>query len=340
MTQPPPSETAAPASRRSAQRILLLGATGTIGRATARELMARGHEVIAFARPQPDGAPQDHPRAEIRYGTVTDPDSLRRDGFRGERFDAVISCLASRTGAPKDAWAVDYEAHRAVLAAAQESGVTHFVLLSAICVQKPRLAFQYAKLAFEKEVRESGLTYSIVRPTAYFKSLSGQIERVKRGKPFLIFGDGTLTACTPISDRDLAIYLADCLDAEERWNRILPIGGPGRALTPRMMGEKLFALTGYEPNFKSVPAGMLQAVAGGLGLVGRFVPAAADKAELARIGHYYATESMLLWDPEAGRYDSAATPRSGTDTLFDHYAKVLRGEAEADLGAHAVFDRG
>ncbi len=43
--------------------------------------------------------------------------------------------------------------------------MSHFVLLSAICVQKPLLAFQKAKLAFEAHLPEQGLTYSIVRPT-------------------------------------------------------------------------------------------------------------------------------------------------------------------------------
>ena len=37
----------------------------------------------------------------------------------------------------------------------------------------------------------------------------------------------------------------------------------------------------------------------------------ADKAELARIGGYYTTESMLVLDPNTGRYDAAATPSSG-----------------------------
>ena len=73
------------------------------------------------------------------------------------------------------------------LDAARQAGVSHMVLLSAICVQKPLLAFQHAKLAFEKTLIESGLTYSIVRPTALFKSLSGQVERVTRGKPFMVF---------------------------------------------------------------------------------------------------------------------------------------------------------
>lgn len=50
------------------------------------------------------------------------------------------------------------------------------MLLSAICVQKPLLEFQRAKLKFEKELVEAGdINYSIVRPTAFFKSLAGQV---------------------------------------------------------------------------------------------------------------------------------------------------------------------
>jgi divinyl chlorophyllide a 8-vinyl-reductase len=224
-----------------------------------------------------------------------------------------------------------------VLAAAREAGVGQFVLLSAICVQKPLLAFQHAKLAFESALIASGLTYSIVRPTAFFKSLSGQIDRVRQGKPFLVFGDGALTACKPISDDDLADYIAGCLDDDSRWDRILPIGGPGPAITPRRQGEVLFKLLGRPPRFQQMPLALFDAIVGGLGLAGRIIPPLAAKAELARIGRYYATESMLVLDPETGRYDAEATPSTGTETLFDFYAAVVAGAALPDRGEHAVF---
>jgi divinyl chlorophyllide a 8-vinyl-reductase len=327
------------------QRVFVLGATGTIGRATVLALVRRGHDVVCFIRPRAGVggglAPGDSERllagATVRFGDITDPSSLARDGFKGERFDALVSCMASRTGAPKDAWAIDHRAHLHALEAAPHAGVSQFVLLSAICVQKPMLDFQHAKLAFEKALIESGLTYSIVRPTAFFKSLSGQIERVKRGKPFLVFGDGTLTACKPISDGDLADYIAGCLDEESRRNRVLPIGGPGDAITPRQQGEHLFALLGRSPRFRQVPVAMLDAIIGVLGAAGRVVPALADKAELARIGRYYATESMLVRDPTTGLYDPAATPSTGTETLFDYYADLVKGAAIAERGDHAVF---
>ncbi len=326
-------------------RVFMLGATGTIGLATARALVARGHEVVCFVRPragvagklQADDTARLLPGTTVRTGDVQDPKSLERDGFKGEHFDALVSCLASRTGAPKDAWAIDHLAHVHALDAARAAGVSQVVLLSAICVQKPLLAFQQAKLAFEKVLVESGLTYSIVRPTAFFKSLSGQIERVRKGKPFLVFGDGLMTACKPISDDDLGAFMADCLTDASRHNRVLPIGGPGEAITPRQQGERLFALLGQPPRFKSVPVKLLDTIIAVLGTAGRLVPALADKAELARIGRYYATESMLVLDPVTQRYDAAATPSTGSQTLFDFYADVVSGAAAPERGDHAVF---
>ena len=306
-------------------RIFLVGGTGTIGRATVRALEAAGHAVVCFGRRGPEDA-------DFRAGDVTRVGSIAMDGFRGERFDAVVSCLASRTGVPTEAWAIDCGAHLALLSAAQQAGVSQFVLLSAICVQKPVLEFQRAKRAFEWALAASGMRYSIVRPTAYFKSLSGQVNRVRAGKPFLVFGDGRQTACKPISDGDLARYLVGCLDDPGRWDRVLPIGGPGPALTPREMGERLFALAGQTPRFRSVPPGLLGGVARMLSAVGL-----REKAQLAQIGRYYATESMLVWDAAAGRYDAHATAETGSELLFDFYAQLMSGQESVDRGEHAVF---
>jgi divinyl chlorophyllide a 8-vinyl-reductase len=334
-----------PTSPSSSRRVLLLGATGTIGRATARALVAAGAEVVCPVRPRPGrdtvAAAADLEAAlggaRVRFASVVDRQSLVRDGVRGERFDAVVSCLASRSGAPEDAWAVDHQANLKVLDAARQAGAGTFVLLSAICVQRPLLAFQQAKLAFEAELIASGLAYSIVRPTAFFKSLSGQIERVRQGKPFLVFGDGELTACKPISDDDLGRFIAACVFDESRHNQVLPIGGPGPAITPKQQGEALFRQLGRSPKIKHVPVALLDAIVGGLGLLGRVSPRLAEKAELARIGRYYATQSMLLLDPATGTYDADATPSTGSDTLFAYYERVLNGEAAVERGEHSVF---
>lgn len=297
------------------KRVVLFGASGTIGRALAKELRQSGLDFVCVLRSS-SKMPEDLAEYSVK------PDALA-DVFEREEFDVAISCMASRTGMPEDAWGVDYQANSDILKAAQKSGVKHFILLSAICVQKPKLAFQHAKLAFEKELIESGLTYSIVRPTAFFKSLSGQIARVRSGKPYLLFSNGELTRCKPISDRDLARFVVGCIDDPERRNRILPVGGPGPAITPLQQGEDLFRLTGQKPRYRRVPIALMNVIIGALSLAGLASKRAAAKAEYAKIGRYYATESMLVWDAETQRYDADVTPEFGSETLFNHYADAI-----------------
>lgn len=312
------------------QTVLLLGGTGTIGRATARALLAAGFGVVALVRPGAAGLPG----CRMVEGLVTDPAAVR-EVLDMVRPVAVVSCLASRTGEPADAWAVDHAAHSSVLQAAVAAGVGQFVLLSAICVQKPRLEFQRAKLAFEAELMAAPIAWSIVRATAYFKSLSGQVARVAAGRPFLVFGDGRLTACKPISDTDLGRYLALCLTEPAMRNRVLPVGGPGPAVTPLDQVAMLERLTGKPVKVRRLPVAMMHAIIAGLAAGGVLSARLRAKAELARIGRYYATESMLVWD--GARYDAEVTPEFGTERLEDHYAAMLRGEVGDDRGAHKVF---
>lgn len=326
-------------------RVLLLGATGTIGMATAAALVSAGHEVVCLVRNKKvskSSWPQEETRellagTELRFGDVNSSDSIKNNALKGEKFDAMVSCMASRTGTPRDAWAIDYQAHSTLLKIAQSEGIKQFVLLSAMCVQKPTLGFQQAKLAFEKELIASGLIYSVVRPTAFFKSLSGQIQRLKKGKAFLLFGDGQLTSCKPISDHDLGQFIATCLTDPAKHHCILPIGGPGEAITPLQQGEYLFKLLGKTPHYQHVPVRLLDIIINVLKISGILIPALADKAELARIGRYYATESMLVWNTQTQAYDVDATPSFGEQTLFQHYEQLVAGNTNVQLGDHSVF---
>ena len=213
-------------------RVVVFGATGYIGRFVVKELVQRGYNVVAFARERSgiggrqgqESVIADFPGAEVRFGDVTQPGSLAAQAF-DQPTDVVISCLASRTGGRKDSWAIDYEATLNTYEQGRKAGMAHFVLLSAICVQKPLLEFQKAKLALEAKLREGeGVSYSIVRPTAFFKSLGAQVESCRKGAPYVMFEGGELASCKPISEADLACFIADCVTDRDKANQVLPMG--------------------------------------------------------------------------------------------------------------------
>uniref|UniRef100_A0A383VRI4 Divinyl chlorophyllide a 8-vinyl-reductase, chloroplastic n=1 Tax=Tetradesmus obliquus TaxID=3088 RepID=A0A383VRI4_TETOB len=329
--------------------VLVVGPTGYIGRFVTKELIARGYNVIAFAREQAgikgkmgkEDTKKELPGAQVVFGDVTNLQSLRDTAF-AQPVDVVVSCLASRTGGKKDSWAIDYQATKNVLDVARERGASHFVLLSAICVQKPLLEFQRAKLQLEADLQAAGdISYSIVRPTAFFKSLAGQVELVKQGKPYVMFGDGNLASCKPISEQDLARFMADCITDADKANAVLPIGGPGKALSAKEQADILFRLTGLPPKYFPVPIALMDGIIGIFDFLAKIFPALEDSAEFGKIGRYYAAESMLVWDEKRGVYDADATPSYGTDTLEGFFQKALaEGLKGQELGDQAVFGVG
>ena len=271
-----------------------------------------------------------------------------------EQIDAVVSCLASRSGIKKDAYAIDYQATSNCLKAAQAANVRHFCLLSAYCVKNPWLQFQQAKLKFEEELTsQTDVSYSIVRPTAFFKSVSGQLEVVQQGAPFVMFGDGKVTRCNPISEADLATYLIDCIKLPERKNKIINLGGPDEPLTMKKQGEvrtkvimilnmyaclscpltfilipttcqqMLFEAVGKEPNFFYAPLWLFDAIIDSLQWVSDTFNSEQfeNAAELGRIGKYYAVEDMLTTEPDE---------KFGTMTLQEHYNKIAVEGQEYD----------
>jgi len=243
----------------------------------------------------------------------------------GGDIDAVISCLASRSGIKKDAYAIDYQATKNCLDSGIATGARHFVLLSAFCCKNPWLQFQQAKLKFEADLVDSQdkISHTIVRPTAFFKSVSGQLEVVQQGAPFVMFGDGKVTRCNPIAEADLATYLVDSITDEARLNKNIDLGGPDEPLTMLKQGEMLFDAVGKKPNFFFAPLWLFDTIIDSLQWVSDTFDSEKfeNAAELGRIGKYYAVEDMLTTKPEE---------KFGTITLQEHYDRIAVEGQEYD----------
>ena len=130
-------------------RVLLAGATGYIGQAVLRELVAQGHEVVALVRPgrKPSVAlsgekPNETPDELVAAVTVVEADITADEDWVASlpNTDVVVSCLASRSGALLTPGSLSTR-RIAGLAYAERAAVQHFVLLSAICVQMPASRF-------------------------------------------------------------------------------------------------------------------------------------------------------------------------------------------------------
>ena len=306
------------------KKIFVAGATGYIGINVVKSALEKNFSVIVATRKK--SADFDLKDQNLKVLKISENDNSWTDYLQD--VDVFISCIASRSGAPKDAHYVDFKLNKLLLEKAKDIKCSQFILLSAICVQKPKLAFQFEKLAFEKELQNSGLNFSIIRPTAYFKSLSGQIKNIKKGKSYVYFGDGKLTQCNPISERDLSLFILSCIADENKWKKILPIGGPNQSLTPKNIGQMLFEIFEVTPKYKSFPTKILDAIRLLLMIASPFSGWARDKSELVKIAKYYATESMLVWDESEARYDSLKTPSTGKDTLEQYFYAVKKQKVE------------
>jgi divinyl chlorophyllide a 8-vinyl-reductase len=308
----------------SEKTVVIAGATGYIGRAVVQESVRRGYNTVALVRSL---AKLQTPEGEASYA----------DSFRGatvlecdvqndkQVYDllselppdkTIISCLASPMGTKKDAYDIDYQASLNCLRAGQATNSSHFILLSAFCCRNPLLQLQQAKLKMEAAIQQQNdLTYSIVRPTAFFKSVSGQLEALQKGAPYVLFDDGAATRCNPIAESELAEYMLNTMDHDEMKNRILNIGGPDQPLTNKDLGTMMFKAIGKTPRFVHAPTAIFDPVIQTTQFLATLFQSEAleDAAETGRIGKYYAVEDMLTTDPKE---------KYGKITMQDHYNEI------------------
>jgi nucleoside-diphosphate-sugar epimerase len=178
-------------------KIIVMGATGGTGRAVVEELLARGHEVTAFAR-RPDALETSNPRLARFAGDVMNPANVGR-AVRGH--DAVVVALGIREnpllvrlrGSTGTAMNVRSAGTRNVVAAMREHGVRRLVVMSTYGVGetrdrlslKWRLIFslllkpQIADTEVQEEiVRNSGLDWVIAQPV-------GLTDDAGEASPFL-----------------------------------------------------------------------------------------------------------------------------------------------------------
>ena len=262
---------------KTTKTVLVAGATGYIGRAVVSECVQQGYNTVALVRnatyitSTADGRERyadSFQGAQLVETDVEDAAALTSliaqvADESGKPVESIISCLASPTGTRREAYAIDYQATLNCLQAGRDERVQakHFVLLSAFCCRNPLLQLQQAKLKFESEMAaQSDMTWTSVRPTAFFKSVSGQLEAIRGGAPYVLFGDGAVTQCNPIAESELAEYMVNTITDPSKHGKILNIGGPDEPLTNQMLGNMMYQSLGMEPKFVYAPTSLFDPI--------------------------------------------------------------------------------
>ncbi len=214
-------------------RVAVAGGTGFVGGAIAAELHARGESVIVLSH-RPDRARAHLPDdVEIRDADVADISSLER-ALRG--VVALVISLAfpnSPMETPRRGHtfeAVDAAGTERLVAAAAAAGVRRIVYISGAgaASDSPRSWFR-AKWRAERAVRESGIAYTVIRPTWVYGPRDVALNRFlgfAKRLPFVPLTGGGRQLLAPVFVDDVARLAADALRADAARDQVFEVGGP------------------------------------------------------------------------------------------------------------------
>lgn len=241
--------------RGAAMRVVLAGAFGHLGRDVLRELVAHGHEVIAAGRTirEVEGvSPDDYRAVQV---DVCDPASLKGlcDGA-----DCVVSTVGLVGASPSVTnYDIDYQGNLNLLHEARSAGVRRFAYSSVVKADTaPDVPMADAKARFEVALKESGLSYLIVRPSGYAYDMAKVfMPMVEKGKVTLLKRG---IRANIIDTSDLARFMVEHLDDEA--SATYEIGGP-ETYTYEQIATMFFEAAGKKPSISYAPAFLFDALA-------------------------------------------------------------------------------
>lgn len=223
-------------------KVVLAGAYGNLGADIFRSLVSAGHEVIALDMMQRDiGIASGFKFIKI---DVTDPKTLEGtcDGA-----DILITTVGLTKGsAIVSNYDIDYQGNLNLLAEAKKAEIKNFVYISVVKADTaPDVPMVNAKYLFEQELKKSGLTYVIHRPTGYFYDI------IKVFKPMIEKGKVTLLGKEPVyanivSTEDFAAFIVDHMTDE---NVTYSVGGKEK-YSYEEIAKMCFDAAGKEPVIK------------------------------------------------------------------------------------------
>jgi uncharacterized protein YbjT (DUF2867 family) len=216
--------------------ILVAGATGLLGSEVCRQLRAQGKAVRALVRSSSDPAKVSRLKS---LGVETFQGDVRERASLDSACQGVTAVICTISAMPfsyqagvNDIQTTDLEGITSLIEAAKVNQVAHFVYTSAVRKDRSYICpLTDAKNEVERRLKESGLTYTILRPSAFMEVwLSPAVGFDAANGKVVIYGTGE-NPISWIAVPDIARFAIASLDHPAARNAILDFGGP-QAISP------------------------------------------------------------------------------------------------------------
>ncbi|MBD2084289.1 SDR family oxidoreductase [Coleofasciculus sp. FACHB-542] len=236
--------------------LLIVGATGTLGRQVARRAIEEGYQVRCLVRSAKKAAFLKEWGAELVGGDLTNPESLKA------AFEGVTAVIDAATSRPTDATSikqVDWDGKVALIQAASAAKVDRFIFFSILDAEKyPNVPLMEIKRCTELFLAESGLNYTILRPCGFMQGLIGQYAvPILDGQAVWVTGDTSPVAY--MDTQDIAKFAIKALKVPETEKKTFPIVG-SRAWGAYEIIRLCERLSGRESKVTRMPLGLLRTV--------------------------------------------------------------------------------
>ena len=245
--------------------LLVTGASGFVGRRVVAALYDAGEtriRCLAHSRRPEDALPG--VPVEVVPGDVRDPEALARalEGVQGVVH--LVAIIRERRGGVTFR-NVNHLGTANVARAAREAGVRHMVHVSAIGARpEPRYRYAHSKWLGEQEVIESGVPYTILRPSIQFgpgDEFLNTLAAVVKLFPLVPVAGNGRNRFQPIAVEDTARCVALAMFQERFFHRTVEIGGPRQYTYDQLIGLIIAAL-GARRLRVHVPVPVMRIIAG------------------------------------------------------------------------------
>ena len=235
--------------------ILLAGGTGHLGTVFVARLAARGVGVRILSRDPSRARKSAGEGVEVVSGDVRVPASLTTALVGIDTVISAITGFGPGGGGPRR---VDFEGNANLIEAAEAAGVKHFILISihGAGSEHPMELYR-AKFMAEQRLRESGLEWTIIRPTVFKELWAGIVgDPLLKSGTAMVFGRGE-NPINFVSVHDVARCIEQAVIDPHVRGRTLEVGGPEN-LTLNRLVEIVAQSNSLQAKARHIPLGALR----------------------------------------------------------------------------------